>query len=57
MNIIKYFTIVGDCITLGQFLKEESVVSSGGQAKFYLQDNPVTLKGALENRISKKNRV
>ena len=47
MNIIKYFTIVGDCITLGQFLKEESVVSSGGQAKFYLQDNPVTLNGAL----------
>ena len=54
MNIIKYFTIVGDCITLGQFLKEESVVSSGGQAKFYLQDNPVTLNGALENRRGKK---
>ncbi|PEG81514.1 RNA-binding protein [Lactobacillus sp. UMNPBX6] len=57
VNIIKYFTIVGDCITLGQFLKEESVVSSGGQAKFYLQDNPVTLNGALENRRGKKIRV
>ena len=57
MNIIKYFTIVGDCITLGQFLKEESVVSSGGQAKFYLQDNPVTLNGELEDRRGKKIHV
>ncbi|AZA22538.1 MAG: RNA-binding S4 domain-containing protein [Lactobacillus helveticus] len=57
VSIIKYFTIVGDCITLGQFLKEESIISSGGQAKFYLQDNPVTLNGALENRRSKKIRV
>ena len=57
MNSIKYFTIVGDFITLGQFLTEESVVLSGGQAKFYLQDNPVTLNGALENRRGKKIRV
>lgn len=57
MSIIKDFTIVGDCITLGQFLKEESIVSSGGQAKFYLKDNPVTLNGELENRRGKKIHV
>lgn len=57
MSIIKYFTIDGEYITLGQFLKEESIISSGGQAKFYLQDNPVTLNGELENRRGKKLHV
>ena len=52
--IIKYFTITGEYITLGQFLKEESFISSGGQAKFYLQDNLVTLNGELEQRRGKK---
>ncbi len=57
MSIIKYFTIDGEYITLGQFLKEESIISSGGQAKVYLQDNPVTLNGELENRRGKKLHV
>lgn len=57
MSIIKYFTIDGEYITLGQFLKEESIISSGGQAKFYLQDNPVALNGELENRRGKKLHV
>lgn len=57
MSIIKYFTIDGEYITLGQFLKEESIISSGGQVKFYLQDNPVTLNGELENRRGKKLHV
>lgn len=54
MSIIKYFEISGDHITLGQFLKEESIVSSGGQVKFYLKDNPVTLNGEAEDRRGKK---
>ena len=54
MSIIKYFTITDEYITLGQFLKEESFISSGGQAKFYLQDKPVTLNGELEQRRGKK---
>ncbi|PWT67764.1 RNA-binding protein, partial [Limosilactobacillus reuteri] len=29
--MIKKFTIKGEYITLAQFLKEESVISSGGQ--------------------------
>lgn len=57
MSIIKYFTVDGDHITLGQFLKEESIISSGGQAKFYLEDNPVTLNGEPEQRRGKKLRV
>lgn len=54
MSIIKYFEISGDHITLGQFLKEENIVSSGGQAKFFLRENPVTLNGELEDRRGKK---
>lgn len=57
MSTIKYFVIKGDYITLGQFLKEESIISSGGQAKFYLQDNPVTLNGKAEDRRGKKLHV
>lgn len=41
-------------MTLSQFLKEESIISSGGQAKWYLQDNPVMLNGESENRRGKK---
>lgn len=54
MSIIKYFEISGDHITLGQFLKEETFISSGGEAKFYLQENPVTLNGELEDRRGRK---
>lgn len=54
MRIIKTFLIKGEYITLSQFLKEESIISSGGQAKWYLQDNPVLLNGESENRRGKK---
>ena len=57
VSIIKYFKVDGDHITLGQFLKEESIISSGGQAKWYLKDNPVTLNGELEDRRGKKMHV
>ncbi|MCD8510934.1 MAG: S4 domain-containing protein YaaA [Bacillus sp. (in: Bacteria)] len=41
-------------ITLGQLLKEVGVISTGGQAKFYLQDNSVLLNDEEENRRGKK---
>ena len=41
VSTIKDFSIKGDYITLSQFLKEESIISSGGQAKWYLKENPV----------------
>ncbi|MDF7668606.1 MULTISPECIES: S4 domain-containing protein YaaA [unclassified Lactobacillus] len=56
VSIIKEFTVKGEYITLSQFLKEESIISSGGQAKWYLQDNPVLLNGVKEDRRGKKLR-
>lgn len=53
-GLIKDFVINGEFITLAQFLKEESIISSGGQAKWYLNENPVMLNGVLENRRGKK---
>ena len=54
--MIKEFKLTSEYITLGQFLKEESIISSGGQAKWYLQDNPVLLNGVKEQRRGKKLR-
>lgn len=54
VSIIKVFKISGDYITLSQFLKEESIISSGGQVKWYLKDNPVVLNGEKEDRRGKK---
>lgn len=57
VSAIKNFIIKGEYITLSQFLKEESIISSGGQAKWYLQDNPVLLNGQDETRRGKKLHV
>lgn len=35
--------VSGEYITLGQLLKEESIISSGGQAKWYLKENAVSV--------------
>ncbi|UQS82128.1 S4 domain-containing protein YaaA [Bombilactobacillus folatiphilus] len=43
-------------ITLTQLLKEAGVIATGGQAKWYLQDNLVLLNGVPENRRGKKLR-
>lgn len=56
VDIIKEFKVKGEYVTLSQFLKEESIISSGGQAKCYLQENPVILNGIKENRRGKKIR-
>lgn len=56
VDIIKEFRVKGEYVTLSQFLKEESYISSGGQAKWYLQENPVLLNGVKENRRGKKIR-
>lgn len=57
VSTIKDFAIKGEYITLSKFLKEESIISSGGQAKWYLQENPVILNGESENRRGKKLHV
>lgn len=51
---MKAIKINGDYIELGKLLKMVNVISSGGEAKYYLQDNEVLVNGELENRRGKK---
>ncbi|WP_096186093.1 S4 domain-containing protein YaaA [Evansella halocellulosilytica] len=46
--------INSEFITLGQLLKEIGVISTGGAAKWYLQDYPVLLNDIEETRRGKK---
>jgi len=41
-------------VTLGQLLKSEGIIGTGGQAKWFLQENTVYLNGTLETRRGKK---
>ena len=41
-------------ITLGQLLKEESVVDSGGQAKWYLLEHSVSVNNEPDDRRGRK---
>jgi S4 domain protein YaaA len=43
-------------ITLGQLLKEQGVIESGGMAKSFLAEQAVLLNGEAENRRGKKLR-
>lgn len=51
---MKPLKITTPYITLQQLLKIENIISSGGEAKFYLADNPVLVNGELENRRGRK---
>ena len=51
METIKITT---EFIELGKLLKLINVISSGGEAKYYLKDNAVYVNGELENRRGKK---
>lgn len=44
-------------ITLGQLLKEAGVIDSGGQAKWFLQENSVLVNGELDTRRGRKLRA
>jgi len=44
-------------ITLGQLLKDEGVIATGGQAKWFLRENSVLLNGSPEDRRGKKLRT
>lgn len=50
-NIVK---ISSDYITLGQLLKIQSIISSGGMAKWYLGEFPVKVNNEPEQRRGKK---
>jgi S4 domain protein YaaA len=46
--------LTSEYMTLGQLLKEVNVISSGGQAKWYLADAAVFVDGEPENRRGRK---
>ena len=50
----KIVTITEEFITLGQFLKHIDVITTGGQAKWYLQETAVFVDGEIENRRGRK---
>lgn len=50
----KEITIRTDYITLGQFLKLADCISTGGEAKFFLQENSVVVNGVSEQRRGRK---
>ncbi|MGL4335901.1 MAG: S4 domain-containing protein YaaA [Turicibacter sp.] len=41
-------------ITLGQLLKFENLIESGGSVKFFLEEVPVYINGEQDNRRGKK---
>ncbi len=41
-------------IKLYQFLKMANIISTGGEAKFYLMENDVLVNGMKENRRGRK---
>jgi S4 domain protein YaaA len=50
----KEIFIDGPYITLGQLLKEEAIISSGGQAKWYLKETAVNVNNEPDNRRGRK---
>jgi S4 domain protein YaaA len=52
--ILKNIKITTEYITLGQFLKLSNIISSGGEAKFFLQENVIYVNNELENRRGRK---
>ena len=51
MKLVKINT---EYITLQQLLKMENIISSGGEAKFYLADNLVLVNNETESRRGRK---
>ncbi|WP_168123255.1 S4 domain-containing protein YaaA [Paenibacillus sp. HB172176] len=51
---MKEITIHTEYIALGQFLKLADCISTGGQAKFFLQENVIHINGEVDNRRGRK---
>jgi ribosome-associated protein len=51
---MKTIAIKDEYITLGQFLKLADCISTGGQAKFFLQETAVRVNGEAESRRGRK---
>lgn len=46
--------LTDDFITLGQLLKQEGYISTGGQAKYYLHEEQVYVNNEIEQRRGRK---
>lgn len=46
--------ITSDYITLGQLLKNEAIIGSGGMAKWYLMETEVLVNNEIEQRRGRK---
>ena len=51
---MKTIKINDEYITLQQLLKMENIISSGGEAKYFLAENPAVVDGEIENRRGRK---
>ncbi|MCR4632513.1 MAG: S4 domain-containing protein YaaA [Erysipelotrichaceae bacterium] len=54
MAAIKEVKIKEESVTLGQFLKICDLISSGGEAKFFLKENEVFVNEEKEERRGRK---
>ncbi len=54
MAAIKEVKIQDESVTLGQFLKICDLISSGGEAKFFLKENEVFVNEEKEDRRGRK---
>ncbi|MGM9986877.1 MAG: S4 domain-containing protein YaaA [Bacillaceae bacterium] len=52
--MIKQVEISTEYITLGQVLKVADVISSGGMAKWFIQEHDIFVNGELEKRRGRK---
>lgn len=51
---MKKITITSPYITLGQLLKFANVIQSGGETKFFLSENKITVNNVEDNRRGRK---
>jgi S4 domain protein YaaA len=51
---VKEIKIHTNYITLGQFLKHISIVSSGGEVKYFLKNNQVLINEEIDDRRGRK---
>ena len=51
---MKKISIKTEYITLGQFLKLADIISTGGEAKFYLLNNVIYVDNIVDNRRGRK---
>ena len=54
MNEMKKIEIYDEYIKLSQFLKIADLISSGGEAKFFLSENEVKVNGIIDDRRGRK---